>query len=69
MPPADSLTEWSFHFGLCGNETGQLIPRTKCEELLDLIIEWAESNDLGIGGGYGPFPIDGPEESNDTITE
>jgi hypothetical protein len=55
MPPDDELTEWDFHFGLCGNKASRLIPRSKCDELLDLIIEWAESNDLGIGGGYGPF--------------
>lgn len=58
MPPADELAEWDFHFGLCGNALDQMIPRTKCEELFDLIIQWAEANDLGIGSGYGPFDTD-----------
>ena len=58
MNTDDELTEWEFGFGLCGNETGQMIPRSKCEELWDMIIEWAEANNLGIGGSYKPFKKD-----------
>ena len=49
------LTEWHFDFGLCATSPDQLISDVKCEELLNLIIEWAENNDLGIGGGYREY--------------
>ena len=62
MIPDDELAEWEFRFGLCGNEMGQMIPRSKCDELLDVIIEWAEANDLGIGGGFRPFKADDAED-------
>ncbi len=50
------LNEWKFDFGLCAPIAGQLIPNSQCEELLDLIIDWAEKNKLSIGGGYREFP-------------
>ncbi len=48
------LEEWEFSFGLCAQVEG-LIPSSKCNELLDLIVDWAEKNGFGIGGGFGPF--------------
>jgi len=53
-----NLNEWHFDFGLCATKSNQLIPISKCEELLDLIIEWAEKNELGVGGGYREFTED-----------
>jgi hypothetical protein len=35
------LDEWHFDFGLCAQDD-RLIPESKCGELLELIIEWAE---------------------------
>ncbi|MGD2083646.1 MAG: hypothetical protein PVF91_11810 [Chromatiales bacterium] len=49
------LNEWHFDFGLCVTEAEALIPEAKCAELWDLIIEWAENNRLGVGGGYREF--------------
>ena len=49
------LQEWHFDFGLCTTNPNQLISDIKCKELLDVIIEWAEKNNLGIGGGYREF--------------
>ena len=59
---SDELVEWEFRFGLCGSKEGQLIPREKCDELLDVIVSWAEANSLGIGGGYRPFEPDEPDK-------
>ena len=50
-----AFEEWHFDFGLHAPEPGQLVPASKCDELLDLIIQWAEENRLCIGGGYRPF--------------
>ena len=50
-----SPNEWHFDFGLQAMKPDQLIPESKCDELLDVIIAWAEKNDLGIGGGYTTF--------------
>jgi hypothetical protein len=52
------LIEWHFDFGLCATKSNQFIPDSKCDELLDIIIEWAEKNDYGIGGGYREFTED-----------
>ena len=49
------LEEWDFHFGLCAQEAG-VIPESKCDELLDMIIDWAEKHGYGVGGGFRPFP-------------
>lgn len=49
------LEEWKFSFGLGVTKPNETISRSKCDELLDLIIEWAEANDLGVGGGYREF--------------
>ena len=49
------LQEWHFDFGLYTTNPNQLISDIKCKELLDVIIEWAEKNNLGIGGGYREF--------------
>ncbi len=42
---------WMFRFGL-EREDGQTIGAAGPEELLDVIIKWAEDNDYQIGGGY-----------------
>jgi len=49
------LNEWHFDFGLYATNPNQLIPDSKCEELLDLIVEWAEKNELEVGGGYREY--------------
>jgi hypothetical protein len=48
------LDEWHFQFGLCAQDE-RLIPQSKCDELLDTIIDWAEANGYGVGGGFAPF--------------
>ncbi len=52
------MNEWHFDFGLCATNPNQLITDSQCEELLDLIVEWAEKNELGIGGGYREYTKD-----------
>lgn len=49
-----ALEEWNFSFGLCAQNAGE-IPLSKCDELLDLIIAWAEKHGYGVGGGFRPF--------------
>lgn len=46
------LSEWFFEFEICPDDPAALIPESKCEELLNLIIDWAEENGYGIGGHY-----------------
>jgi hypothetical protein len=55
MGNSQNLNEWSFRFGLCVTNERDLIPRDHCDELMELIIEWAESKNYGVGGGFGPF--------------
>lgn len=52
--------EWHFDFGLCATRPGQTVSSAQCEELLDLIVQWAERNNLGIGGGFREY-----EENDD----
>jgi hypothetical protein len=49
-----NLMEWHFDFGLCGQD-GSSVAESDCDELLDLIIDWAEQRRLCIGGGFRPF--------------
>ncbi|VAW72792.1 hypothetical protein MNBD_GAMMA15-736 [hydrothermal vent metagenome] len=49
------LEEWHFDFGLCASDPSQPIPESRCDELMDVIIEWAEKNELGVGGGFREF--------------
>lgn len=42
---------WIFEFGL-ERRDGLCFSREAPEELLDVIIKWAEDNDCQIGGGY-----------------
>lgn len=51
MPDNDAEPVWLFRFGLEG-EGGLPVSRALAEELLDLIIKWAEENDCQVGGGY-----------------
>jgi hypothetical protein len=48
------LEEWHFDFGLCSQDE-KLIAQSECDELLDVIIDWAEQRGYGIGGGFRPF--------------
>ena len=48
-----SFQEWHFEFGLSSQE-GKLVPQSDCDQLLDLIIDWAEEHGYCIGGGFGP---------------
>lgn len=48
------LKEWHFDFGLCSLGEN-LISQSDCDQLLDLIIDWAEAHGYGIGGGFRPF--------------
>ena len=53
------LEEWHFDFGLCGQDT-KLVSQSDCEQLLDIIIDWAEEHGYGIGGGFRPFTESDP---------
>ena len=33
----------------------RLVSEEKCDRFLDAIIEYADKNNLGIGGGFRPF--------------
>ena len=62
---------WAFRFCLEA-EDGSLVPRGQAEELLEVIVEWAEARDLQIGGGYreplekdGTAPLVGAEDFED----
>jgi hypothetical protein len=48
------LEEWHFDFGLCSQNTN-LVSQSDCDELLDVIIDWAEQHGFCIGGGFRPF--------------
>lgn len=47
----EDKTSWLFDFGL-EKVDGTTISVETAEELIDVIIAWAESNDCQIGGGY-----------------
>lgn len=55
MNDESSRDEWHFDFGLCATRAGQLIPDSHCEELLELIVRWAEEKSYGVGGGFREF--------------
>jgi hypothetical protein len=48
------LQEWHFDFGLCGQDE-KLVAQCDCDQLLDMIIDWAEEHGYCIGGGFAPF--------------
>jgi hypothetical protein len=52
--PETNLEEWHFDFGLCGQDA-KFVSQSDCEQLLDIIIDWAEEHGYSIGGGFGPF--------------
>lgn len=43
---------WAFELWLSANNNGQLIPSAKCDELVDLMMRWADENDFVIGVGW-----------------
>ncbi len=45
--------EWQFQFVVSSND-GSPITEDGCSELLDAIIEHAESKGLTLGGGFNP---------------
>ena len=51
--------EWHFDFGLCATRPDQTVSSAQCEELLNLIVQWAEKNNLGIGGGFREYDENG----------
>ena len=53
---------WLFNFALEGEALGK-IERKKAEELMEVIIEWAENNGCQVGGGYRA-PRQGEFEEN-----
>jgi hypothetical protein len=48
------LQVWHFDFGVSGQD-GQMIAQSDCDQLLDIIIDWAEEHGLCIGGGFAPY--------------
>jgi hypothetical protein len=46
-----ALDEWEFAFDVTAPEP---IPFEAIDALMDAIILWAESNDLGVGGSFSP---------------
>ena len=50
----DSQKEWNFNFGIYANDDS-LIEDKKCEELMNLIVKWAEDNNFSVGGGFIPY--------------
>ena len=42
---------WLFNFAL-ESEDGNKLERNKANDLMDVIIQWAEKNGCQIGGGY-----------------
>ena len=59
------LNEWKFDFFLCVTKADQMISNSQCEELLDIIREWAEEKKLGVVGGYRESP---PEKPVDLVS-
>jgi hypothetical protein len=51
--------EWHFDFGLCATRPDQTVSSAQCEELLSLIVQWAERNNLGVGGGFREYDENG----------
>ena len=57
---AESTTavEWEFGFCLSSRESGKPVGSELSNALMDTIIEFAENNELIVGGGFGPYPSD-----------
>ena len=53
MLKTNSQPYWMFTFGLEG-EGDKPVSRDLAEELLLLIVKWAEENECQIGGGFRP---------------
>ena len=49
--PTTTSPVWLFRFAL-EHEKDKPLERSTAEELMDLIVAWAETNSLQIGGGY-----------------
>ena len=54
MSRETKLEEWHFDFGLSAQDW-KPISQSECDELLDVIIDWAEEHGFAIGGGFRPF--------------
>ena len=46
--------EWHFDFGIYANDDC-CIDAAKCEELMDMIVKWAEEHDMSCGGGFARY--------------
>ena len=60
MDDIDAEEVWQFNFFLEPAAKAN-VERAKADELMNLIIAWAEANDCQIGGGYKTPP---PENAN-----
>ena len=52
--------DWHFDFGLAPQQALQTIPYSDAEELMEVIISWAEGKGYGVGGGFRPFDESDP---------
>lgn len=52
--PHRKLEEWHFDFGLFAQDRNP-VPQSDCDQLMDVIIDWAEQHGYCIGGGFRPF--------------
>ena len=48
---------WLFRFGL-ERRDGERFPHQVAEELMAVIVAWAEARGLQVGGGFAPPPPD-----------
>lgn len=50
-----SQKEWNFNFGIYANDDS-MISSEKCEELMNNIVTWVETNNFSCGGGFSVYP-------------
>ncbi len=51
MKTEDTAPVWLFDFAL-ESESGEPVSSNVPDELMDVIIDWAEKRDLQVGGGF-----------------
>jgi len=57
---SDAEKSWVFRFSLEA-QNGSMVPYSRAEELIDMIIEWVEARNLQIGRGIAPSHAGGIE--------
>ncbi|MBW3542572.1 MAG: hypothetical protein KY476_20100 [Planctomycetes bacterium] len=67
MTPSGQQPVWLFDFAL-ESETGEPVAAERAEQLLDMIVAWAEERQLQVGGGYRP-PSDEELQQGSTFAE